>query len=98
MTIQKVTISRDSNTGEPSETWSTLGKAWAEVKPLSGRELFAAQQVEAQVTHQVTMRYRDDVMPDMRISHNSRVLNIEIPINVGERGRELQHLCTEVAQ
>jgi len=98
VTIQKVTVTQDADTGEVSETWSTLGQVWAEVAPLSGRELFAAQQVEAQVSHQVTTRYRGDVTPNMRISHNSRTLNIESVINPGERNRELQLLCTEVAQ
>ena len=98
VTIQKVTVTQDSDTGEPSESWSTLAQVWAAVEPLSGREFMNAQQVESQITHRVRIRARDDVTPDMRISHDSRTLNIESVINIEERDRELHLMCTEVAQ
>lgn len=76
-------------------TWSSLDRAWAEVKPLSGTELYKARQATAEVTHQITMRWRAGITPALRIFFNSRYFEILSAINVEERNRELQLLCKE---
>lgn len=64
--LQQPAISRESSYGDPSETWTTVTSAWAEVEPLSGSELFRARQVQSDVTHRVSMRHRHGVAARMR--------------------------------
>lgn len=58
MSIQTPTETPDSY-GQPSVSWSTASTRWARVEPLSGRELFQAQQVRPDISHKVTLRYDD---------------------------------------
>lgn len=62
--------------GEVAETWVTVAEVWAEVRAMSGRELFNAQQVQADVTHKVRMRYLDVLRPSYRLVHDGKILNV----------------------
>ena len=63
--------------GDTIEAWSTAFKVWGAVDPLSAREFIASQSVQSAASVRVTIRYRPDVTPDMRILHRGHVLNIE---------------------
>jgi head-tail adaptor len=57
-----------------------------------------AARVDADVTHEVRIRYRDDLTPSHRFvfdNDTNRVLNIVSIRNVEERGRELIVMCKE---
>lgn len=95
VTIQQASQTLDSNR-QPVDSWVKLAEVWAAIEPLSGRELVVAQQQQPDVTHRVTMRYRDDVTAKMRVRHNGRSLYIGgPPISVDERNKEMQLLCRE---
>lgn len=85
--------------GEVSGSWTTFATKWASIHPLTGRELFNAQQVQADVTHKVRMWWLPGVTTDMRLrivnSSPTRYLNIEHVINLRERNEELELLCKE---
>src|SRR5229473_523120 len=49
-------IDRQSNTGAPIVTWQNVITAWARVEPLTGRELFAAQQLYPETDTRITIR------------------------------------------
>ena len=59
---RRVTIQQRAVTlgtyGEQATTWTDIATVWACMEPLSGRELQAAQQLNAEVTHQVMVRYQ----------------------------------------
>ena len=74
--IEQVTEAQNDY-GEPVETWAELATVWARKEDLSGRELFAAQQVQSTVTTRFTIRYRSDVQAKQRLSHAGTVYNIE---------------------
>lgn len=96
VTIQRAKEAQNSF-GEPVLEWQDVGKVWARVEDLSGREYFAARQVAvAEVTTRVTIRWRDDVKPSMRILAGSRVLDVRSVIDPDGRRRELQLMCREV--
>jgi SPP1 family predicted phage head-tail adaptor len=78
--------------GVPTET-----EMWAHVEPLEGRELLQAQQVNASLTHRVTIRYRAGVAPTQRLRFGTKTLEILSIVNPGEANRELQLLCVEAA-
>lgn len=75
--------------------WATEHAIWAEIKPLSGRELVEAQQVVADASHLVTIRYLSGVTPQKRILFGTRELYIESVQNTDERRRELVLTCVE---
>lgn len=95
VTFQQVTTSRD-DFGASIEAWADFAAVWAEVVDLTGRELLAAQQIQAEITTRVTVRYRGDLKPTMRVLHGNRILQVEAILDTTGRQDELQVLCREV--
>ena len=77
--------------------WTDLAHVWASVSPLTGRELLAAQAVQAETSHHVTIRYRQGVTAKCRILLGDRVFRITAPPrDTDERHRELVIDCVEL--
>ncbi|AOR64860.1 phage head closure protein [Pectobacterium wasabiae] len=66
VTIQNFTTTRDAG-GQPIETWNDIATVWAEVSPISGRELVSSGAVSAEATIRVWMRFRRDVSAASRL-------------------------------
>ena len=66
----------------------------AYVEPLSGRELFAAQQVNAETTTRITIRYVSGITAAMRIVHEDVVYNIQSIIDPEMRHAWLIMMCS----
>jgi SPP1 family predicted phage head-tail adaptor len=94
ITLQKLENVQDSF-GQPVEQWNDVATIWASVKPLVGREFFAAETVNSEVTHKVRIRFRAGITPDMRIKFGTRIFQITAVINYQERNVELQLMCKE---
>lgn len=94
----------ESGFGEPTDTWTDLATVSAGVEPISGREYFAAQQVQSEVTHRVTIRYLAGVTPKDRIVWTdpatgvARYFDIRSVLDKDERHRELALMCVEHAR
>lgn len=72
---QKVTV--QDSTGDPVPSWVLWAeKVAAEVAPLSAREFLGQNQILAQATAKILIRYRAGIDPTMRISHNGTIYNI----------------------
>ncbi len=56
VTIEVPTESAPDTYGQTTDTWSTISKVWAEIKPLRGEEKVQANQIHPETTVQVTMR------------------------------------------
>lgn len=85
----------DDGCGGAVETWQEHIELWAAVRPLSGGEAEAADQLAGRVTHEVWVRWRDGVRPDMRFRFGTRTFEVRAVIDVGERRRFLRCLCEE---
>lgn len=108
-TLQARVRERDEAGGFQDPDWRDIldGTVWAEVVPISSMERLRRQQVGANVTHRVTIRYRPEVTAAMRLRRTEegpdgelveRVLNIaEAPRDLGGRRAWLQFLCLEDA-
>ena len=92
--FQSKTKGRDRFNAEKEE-WNDLFPTWSEIKPGSTREFLAAQQLKSTLSHEVTIRYRNNITPDMRIRYGSRHFNIHGIRNVGERNAWLVLTCEE---
>ena len=94
----RVTLEQRANQrtrGIVTETWGAEQVLWANVEPLTGRELERARTVVANATHKVTMRYRSSITARSRLVFDNRILNIEAVRNVDERNRELILTCVD---
>lgn len=93
--FQQAGVETDDGYGGKVKTWVNCGEAWAKIEPLTGREYFFAHQIQAEVTHRVTIRFRQDVKEDMRISAGGRILEIESIVDLDEAHQFLQFFCRE---
>jgi SPP1 family predicted phage head-tail adaptor len=79
-----------SASGEVSLTWALLVEVWGSKEPLTGRELFAAQQASAKVDTRFRVRYSpavDEVSPDetYRIICEGKTYDITSVLETGRR-------------
>lgn len=86
--------------GQQLLAWVDAFTANAEVKPLAGRELEAAQQVVAEVSHKITVRYRAEladpkISAAMRVVFRGRYFNIQASLNEDERNVFITLLTVE---
>ena len=97
----RVTIQRPADELDPLGApvgWIDVATVWASIEPLRGREFWAAQQVNAEQTVKVGIRYRPGVTSAMRVLHGSRIFELVAPpIDPENRHRELVLHCREVA-
>lgn len=97
--IQKATRTEDA-AGGGSNVWADFATLWSKVEPLEGREFFTAQQFSSQVSHRVTVRYREDIDATMRVKYGSRLLNIKTRLLIKRplHQRRLELMCEETAR
>lgn len=88
-------IKLDDGYGGKEIVWRDAFSAWARIEPLSAHEKFEAMSVQSGVTRRVYIRYRPDVGTEMRIKYGNRIFEIEGILDVGERKRFLELLCSE---
>ncbi len=78
--IQHKVTPRDPVTGEFGEpSWQLFAKVWAQVTPLSARDLIAAQAAQSEATARMVIRYRAGLLSTMRIVYRGEVYSIEGP-------------------
>lgn len=96
--IEQSTLTADA-LGQAVEAWTTYATMWAEIKPLKGRQLEAAQAANSEVTARVTMRYVSGVSPKWRLRHGTTVYRIvgEI-INPNMMNKTLEFMVTQQPQ
>ncbi len=89
---QPVAGTASTASGEVLSTWTKLASVWCSLMPLTGKELFAAQQVRAETTHIVKTWHRTDITitSAMRLTLGSRTFAIESVLNVGELNKETE--------
>ena len=94
ITIQSRPATLDSF-GQQVSTWSNVLSCWASIEPLAGQELIAAQAISSELSHTVTIQYRNTVTAAMRVIYQGRVLNIKSVTDPGTDHVALQLLCSE---
>lgn len=91
--IQERTECDEDGAGEA--TYRDIAEVWASVEPLSGRELFYAQQVQSHTTHRVRIRHIEGLTSAHRFLLGDRKFNIDAVRNAGERNVYIECDCTE---
>jgi SPP1 family predicted phage head-tail adaptor len=92
VTIQASGTDQD-DIGDTVPSWGSFVTLRANVRDLSGRELIAAQAVQNQVTTLITIRWRDDIVPSMRVVRGADVFVIQDVLNPSGKRDWLQLMC-----
>lgn len=91
--IEALTLTRDSY-GGAIETWTKVATSVpAAIVPLSGKEFIASGATQAQINTRITLRYRDDLKPAMRLVHGATLYNIRAVLPDPTLQRHLTLLC-----
>ncbi len=81
--------------GGATLAWHTLAEVWAAVWPRAVTEQFAQDRVAGSATHDIWIRYRPNIVPEMRIRWGTRLFDIRGVIDVEERRRWLKCIVEE---
>lgn len=85
--------------GAVDDVWTTFKERWAAFEPLSGREFFASEQVQAEVKVRFRLRYTSGITAGMRVVHAGVAYPLVAPpINVGGLNTELHLMCAAGAK
>ena len=92
ITIERQATAQDDWGGVVNH-WATIGTFSASIEPINGREYFAAQAVQSEVTARIRMRYHPDVLPSDRVNHNGTIYTVQSVINPKVLNEELVLMC-----
>lgn len=95
VTLQDRAKARD-DLGAEIIVWVDIATVWGAVEPISGREFFDAQALNAEVTTLIRIRYLNGVVPTMRVAWSGHTYNILSVIEPETRRRELHLMCKEL--
>ena len=72
-----------------SETWVEIATLFAQIEPITARDVFGADQTLETVTHRVTVRWRTDLKSGMRFTKPGRSFDILTVHDPDDTGRYL---------
>jgi len=99
ITIQALQSEQDDSDGNVVEQYVTVGEAWADVRPMSGREVIEGGLEQSKIATSIRIRYRAGMTRSMRVLHDGRTFHIESILPDPYSGREwLTLACVEVQQ
>jgi len=90
-------VEQQNEFGEAITSWKDIAEVWAIVEPLQGREYFASQQLQSEVTTRFTIRYVSNLNTKMRLKWQDQVYDIQEIINSKGINRVLQLLAKEIS-
>lgn len=95
--LQRRATTQESTYGSQDTTWTTYATVYAAIEPLNGRELLAAEAVQSEVTHQITIRWNRGftVKAADRVAFGARMFDVQDVINLNERNYEVDITAIE---
>lgn len=88
-------VSAADGAGGTAQSWEPAGSVWGSIRPRLGREVLAAGKYAGRVTHDITLRYRADLLPNMRLRLGGRIFEIHAVLEHDEEKRWLICHCEE---
>ena len=83
--------------GQVRETWQRVADVWASVRPIGGREFYAASGQRAEISHEIILRHGADIQPQDRILYDGREFDVRVVLNLNEQNRYLKIMSVENA-
>jgi SPP1 family predicted phage head-tail adaptor len=97
--VQEFTTTQDSETGAVVEEWVSILDSNeelmpAEIMPMSGKEYVAAASIQANVNTKITVRWRSDIQPAMRVVHDGTIYNVRAVLPDPTLRRHITLMCS----
>ncbi len=93
--LQRAVTEQDAS-GQPVKRWEDVSSVWANVTDMSGREFIASSTLNNTVQTKITVRYRNDIVPAMRVVHKADIYQIEAVL--GQDKLSLLLMCSRRAE
>lgn len=93
--IVKPNLTQDPAGGTQVDDNSIFATVWASIEALDGTERYAGQQLVAEVTHKITIRWLPGVKASMNVWFEDRQFQIKAVLNPDEGRVKLILLCLE---
>lgn len=75
--------------------WQPVATLWAEIRPLTGKEIFRADAFYGVSVYEIRTRFREDIGPEMRFVSGQRIFDIRAVHNKDGKRRFLTCICEE---
>ena len=96
LTIERKRQTSDSDWVDQPENWEYVGTEWFQIKPLNGRELEQARQMQSMTTHTAMCVYFKGASTRYRLRECERIWEVQSVVNVEEANRHLEWRLTEL--
>ncbi len=93
--VLETAIRSSDGGGGASVIWSPVAEIWAAIEPRAGSETVVGEATSGRISHQITVRHRNDIEPARRFRFGARVFDILAVLDIDERRRLLNCLCRE---
>ena len=93
--LKSVSTQRDE-VGGLVETWATVATVSAKIEPMSARESWYRQQMNAAASWKVSIRWRAGMTTKQRITWGSRTFEVRGVTDPDNRRRFLELACDEI--
>ncbi len=84
VTIEAAVRTSDGGGGS-SVTWQAVADVWAAIWPRLADEVVTLDRVAGRASHDMWIRYRADIKPEMRVVFGTRIFDIRGVIDVEDR-------------
>ena len=92
--VERATNTRDAG-GGLSQAFNTVAHVYANIVPKSANSTYRQGMLQEKVTHEITIRYMNNIDTNSKIAYGNRSFAVNGIINVDERDRFLTLLCEE---
>lgn len=82
--------------GQPNGNWIPVDTLWAEITPLSGRQLESAKQLHAEITTRIAVRFRKDIDHTMKAVCGNEEFEFLYILHKNYGKKELHIMCKEM--
>ena len=92
--VEMATNTRDAG-GGLAQAFGSVATIYANIKPKSANSTYRQGMLQEKVTHEITIRYMQNIDTNSKITFGTRSFAVNGIINVDERDRFLTLLCEE---
>ncbi len=95
--IEKPVLTPDSGGGQAT-VWQSLADApavWGKIAHASAENMRTLSRAEHMITHKISLRYRNDILPTYRLRKGNRIFYVRSLLQPDERSRFLEILVEE---
>lgn len=93
--VERYTTTSDGMGGTTQEWPTHVSDLPVDIKPLSGAKRLEFAKLDSTITHEIIMRYRDDINTQDRINYKGRSFTLKYKLDEGEESALLKFGAAE---